>query len=172
MTGSTPRIFDTARVRRNLARAREEQSAFLTKSIAEEVAQRMSLVLRDFEKVLVHGIGADETATRLNASGRFRNILRAGSRPGPSVDLVFDPEALPIAPGKLDCLVSVLTLQSVNDLPGALIQMRQALKPDGLFLACLFAGTTLSELRAAWLEAESELQRRRDPQGRAIRRCP
>ena len=59
-----------------------------------------------------------------------------------------DEEALPFADASLDLVVSALALQSVNDLPGTLVQIRRALKPDGLFLAALLGGDTLTELRA------------------------
>jgi SAM-dependent methyltransferase len=116
----------------------------------------MSLVLRDFETTLIHGLGSRQVALKLGSSGRHRTIIASGSHAGSGGQLVFDPEALPFATESLDCIVSLLTLQSVNDLPGTLIQIRRALKPDGLFLACLFGGATLSELRAAWLQAESQ----------------
>jgi SAM-dependent methyltransferase len=70
---------------------------------------------------------------------------------------VCEDEALCFASGTFDCVLSLASLQGVNDLAGALIQYRQILKPDGLFLAAIFSGATLSELRAAWLEAESDM---------------
>ncbi|HRO03438.1 MAG TPA: methyltransferase domain-containing protein, partial [Terricaulis sp.] len=69
----------------------------------------------------------------------------------------LDPEALPFAEASFDLIVSPLALHSVNDLPGALIQLRRALKPDGLLLAALFGGATLNELRLSLIEAEIEL---------------
>ncbi|MCK5750370.1 MAG: methyltransferase domain-containing protein, partial [Oricola sp.] len=69
---------------------------------------------------------------------------------------VCDEETLPLAPASLDLIVSVLSLHKLNDIPGALVQMRRALKPDGLLLASLFGAATLSELRAAFLHAEAE----------------
>jgi SAM-dependent methyltransferase len=72
--------------------------------------------------------------------------------------VVADEEALPFRDGSLDLVVSALTLQFVNDLPGALIQIRRALKPDGLFLAALIGGDSLTELRAAFAQAESEVE--------------
>ena len=70
---------------------------------------------------------------------------------------VADEEALPFAPASLDLAVSGLALHHVNDLPGALVQIRRALKPDGLFLGALLGGETLKELREAWLIAEDEV---------------
>jgi SAM-dependent methyltransferase len=74
------------------------------------------------------------------------------------VRLVLDEERLPLAPGSLDLVVSLLALHWTNDLPGALIQIRRALKPDGLFLGAIFGGATLTELRQSLLAAEAELR--------------
>jgi SAM-dependent methyltransferase len=71
--------------------------------------------------------------------------------------VVAEEDALPFADASLDLVVSGLSLQLVNDLPGALVQIRRALKPDGLLLASLLGGTTLKELREAWLAAEAEI---------------
>jgi SAM-dependent methyltransferase len=69
-----------------------------------------------------------------------------------------DEEALPFRDGSLDLIVSALALQFVNDLPGALVQIRRALKPDGLFLAAMIGGDSLAELREAFAQAESETE--------------
>jgi SAM-dependent methyltransferase len=71
--------------------------------------------------------------------------------------IAADEEALPFAPRSFDLIASVLSLHAVNDLPGALIQVRHALKPNGLFVAALFGGETLREVRAAFAQAESEV---------------
>ena len=73
-------------------------------------------------------------------------------------DVVADEEALPFRDGSLDLVVSALALQFVNDLPGTLVQIRRALKPDGLFLAALLGGDTLTELRQAFAAAEAEIE--------------
>ena len=65
-------------------------------------------------------------------------------------------EILECGAGNFDLAISVFSLQAINDLPGALVQIRRALKPDGLFLGALFGGATLSELRDSFAEAESE----------------
>ena len=78
---------------------------------------------------------------------------------------------LPFAEARFDLAVSALSLHTVNDLPGALIQIRRVLKPDGLFLGCLLGGASLTELRMALGVAETELYRRRQPARRALRRC-
>ena len=80
---------------------------------------------------------------------------RVGNR---SLAVVADEEALPFRDASLDLVVSALALQFVNDLPGTLIQIRRALKPDGLFLAAMIGGESLAELRAAFAEAEAEIE--------------
>lgn len=74
-----------------------------------------------------------------------------------TIPVLADEEALPFADHSFDLIVAPLTLQYVNDLPGALVQIRRCLQPDGLFVGGLFGGATLHELRGAWLEAEADL---------------
>lgn len=154
MTGAPPPLFDRPLQRRNLARAVTTRPAFLAADLATEISARLDLILRDFDTILVHGFAAPAIAETLRKRGG--TVLAASPVPEPGVDLVHDADALPLASESVGLIVSVLTLQSAGDLPGALIQMRRALKPDGLLLACLFAGSTLAELRQAWLSAESE----------------
>ena len=75
-----------------------------------------------------------------------------------SLFVVADEEALPFGDAVFDLVVSALALQFVNDLPGTLVQIRRALKPDGLFLAALIGGETLTELRQSFAAAESEVE--------------
>lgn len=102
----------------------------------------------------------------------FKTCLQIGSRGGSIIDdaiicdlvdaydasVIADEEFFPFAPQSLDLAISALNLHSVNDLPGALLQIKQALKPDGLFIAALFGGETLHELRASLSAAEMELR--------------
>jgi SAM-dependent methyltransferase len=103
----------------------------------------------------------------LAASGKVGTIIAADALAGsPAVStrceaglaIAADEEALPFRGGSLDLIVSALALQFVNDLPGTLIQVRRALKPDGLLLAALVGGDTLSELREAFAAAETEIE--------------
>ena len=77
--------------------------------------------------------------------------------------IVADAEALPLREDSLDLVVSALALQFVNDLPGTFVQVRRALKPDGLFLAALIGGDSLIELRQAFAAAEAELEQGASP---------
>ena len=105
-----------------------------------------------FARALAASPAAARIGTLIEAD--LSHAMLAG-RSGLRVQL--DEEALPFAPESLDLVVSVLSLHWVNDLPGALIQIRRALKPDGLFVASILGGQTLTELRQALLTAEVEL---------------
>ncbi|MGE3832487.1 MAG: methyltransferase domain-containing protein [Parvibaculaceae bacterium] len=88
---------------------------------------------------------------------RFGWIIAAAPAREPNLDVVCEEETACFAPATFDCVLSLVSLQSINDIAGALIQYRQILKPDGLFLAAIFSGATLNELRTAWLAAESDM---------------
>jgi SAM-dependent methyltransferase len=143
----TPKIFDRRRIAMHRARARKLGPAtFLLDRVAEELAERLSAVKRTFERAA--DVGTPTDALRCALSGQV----------GAFADVVADEEALPFAPGSLDLAVSALALQFVNDLPGTLIQIRRALKPDGLFLAALIGGESLTELRQAFAAAEAKVE--------------
>jgi SAM-dependent methyltransferase len=93
----------------------------------------------------------------LRRSGRAGEVLRLAPIPEPG-SVLGDEEHLPFRGERFDLAVSLLALQSVNDLPGALVQIRRALNPDGLFIGALLGGTTLNELRQAFTQAEAELE--------------
>jgi SAM-dependent methyltransferase len=159
---SPPQIFDRGLMRRRRIRALAGRGFpdFLCQAAVSEVAERLDLTLRSFELALALGAAAVPLARVLADSGKFGRVISADrTSPGSAglIDLVFDEEALPFAPASLDAVIAVLGLESVNDLPGALVQIRRALKPDGLFLTVLFGGETLFELRQAWFAAEAEL---------------
>jgi SAM-dependent methyltransferase len=149
---SSPTIFDRQLLRRRLARARALGPAtFLIDRVAQEMGERLSVVLRQFERAADLGTPGDAVARVLAESGKVGTVISADS-------VAADEEALPFAEGSLDLVVSALSLQFVNDLPGTLIQIRRALKPDGLFLAALIGGESLNELREAFAQAESEVE--------------
>jgi SAM-dependent methyltransferase len=142
-----PVIFD-----RDVLRARRARAAalgpvtFLLDRVAGDMAERLSAVLRSFD--IAADLGTPTDAVRGAIGGRVGTIAA----------VVADEEALPFRDASLDLLVSALALQFVNDLPGTLIQVRRALKPDGLFLAAMIGGESLAELRAAFAEAEAEIE--------------
>jgi SAM-dependent methyltransferase len=142
-----PVIFDRRLLRARLARAAAIGPAtFLLDRAADEIAERLSAVLRTFDVAV--DLGTPTDAVRRAIAGRV----------GTAVAVVADEEALPFRDASLDLVVSALALQFVNDLPGTLIQIRRALKPDGLFLAAMIGGESLAELRAAFAEAEAEVE--------------
>ncbi len=160
---SPPTIFDRRLLRRRLSRAlRFGPETFLLEQVALDMGERLSIIKRPFERALDLGSPTPDVAAVL-AARRPQLLVRAapvaeamGS--GDWLGLVADEEALPFAPESFDLIVSGLALQHVNDLPGALAQIRRALRPDGLFMACLVGGQSLTELRAALAAAEEEIR--------------
>jgi SAM-dependent methyltransferase len=147
-------VFDRALARLRLARALAAgHPDFLLQRAAADLEERLSAVLRHFEVAV-------DLATALPVAvdvirPRSGRVLRMGEVVSPGCDWVGDLEALALAPESVDLAVSLLALQGVNDLPGALIQIRRSLRPDGLFIGCLLAGRTLQELRQVLIEAEA-----------------
>ncbi len=134
---------------------------FLLERVAEDLEDRLRSILRPFERVLDLGTAGTQLTQVL--AQRNPQLLVHGApiaqavSAGPWLSLVADEEALPFAPESFDLITSALSLQHVNDLPGALVQIRRSLRPDGLFLACFMGGQSLTELRSALAEAEEEI---------------
>ncbi len=160
-------VPSTALFDRPLLRARQRRAqalgseTFLIDRVAEELSERLSAVLRQFGCAVDLGTPGNAVVNALADSGKVATLVHAAHAvcgDALHLDVVADEEALPFADASLDLVVSALALQFVNDLPGALVQIRRALKPDGLFLAALTGGETLTELRQAFAAAESELE--------------
>ena len=142
-----PVLFDRKLLRERRRRAQAlGPVTFLIDRVADELAERLSAVLRRFE--LAADLGTPDDALRRALTDKVGTIA----------EVVADEEALPFRDASLDLVVSALARQFVNDLPGALIQVRRALKPDGLFLAALLGGDTLTELRQSFAAAETEIE--------------
>ena len=159
-----PAIFD-----RTLLRARRLRAAaaggenFLVARAAEDLAERLQAVSRRFPAALDLGTPGEALRMVLSASGRVDRVVAAeplaalrDTRGGPLV--AAGEEALPFAEASFDLVVSALALHWVNDLPGALLQIRRVLKPHGLFIAVMAGGETLTELRQCLAAAESEIE--------------
>jgi SAM-dependent methyltransferase len=146
---AAPFLFDRALLRARQNRARNlGPVTFLLDRIAEDMAERLNAILRDFNSAAEVGTPGDQV--RLALAGRLNHLAR--------VDLPDrESEPLSLQANSLDLVVSALALQFVNDLPGALAQIRRALRPDGLLLAAMLGGDTLTELRQCFAAAESEL---------------
>lgn len=144
-----PALFD-----RSLLHARQQRAlaqgavSFLLDRVAEDMSDRLAVVMREFH-----------APADLWTSGEGLAALRAWL---PSIERIAldaaGSETLPVASESLDLVVSALALQFVNDLPGVLAQVRRALKPDGLLLAAMIGGDSLTELRQAFAAAEAECE--------------
>ncbi len=155
-------IFDRAQLRRQRGRAEAGfgRHDFLFRELAERLLDRLADIRQGFPLAVdlspQPGLLAVVRQELDPASGGIERLIAAGPMlpqvSGASV--VCEEEALPFRPGSLDLILSCLGLHWVNDLPGALVQIRDALRPDGLFLGVLLGGETLTELRQCLMEAE------------------
>ena len=157
--------FDRAAVRAHRDRAALHfgDNDFLFRETAARLVDRLGDIRRAFPVALDLGCHLGGLASELLARPGTEWVAQCDLSPamartaraaGGGATLSADEEALPFAPGTFDLITSNLSLHWVNDLPGALTQIRAALKPDGLFLGCLLGGATLTELRTAFMEAE------------------
>jgi NADH dehydrogenase [ubiquinone] 1 alpha subcomplex assembly factor 5 len=142
MESTPPILFNRDRLRKRRARAATTFNAhdFLWREAAARAEESLSYILRDFERVAVFGGHA------MHPPRGCKEWLVADTQ---------DEEALNFAPESLDAILCLLNLHWVNDLPGCLIQMRRALKPDGLFMAILPGGESLRELRDVFAQTEA-----------------
>jgi SAM-dependent methyltransferase len=147
---AAPILFDRGLLRIRQGRALKLGPAeFLLDRVAEDIEERLAAVMRDFSSVA--DIWTPGYGLQKPSQDRFKSFTH--------VDLNSSPhEVLPFAPQSLDLAVSALAFQFVNDLPGVLSQIRRALKPDGLLLAAMIGGDTLTELRQSFAAAEAECE--------------
>jgi SAM-dependent methyltransferase len=162
-----PRLFDRALHRKRLERAARGfgRADFLKRRAAQDVAERLEAIMRDFDVAvdLAARTGVFRDALRQSeAAARVGLLVEADLSPamlagrgGPRV--VADDERLPFADASLDLVVSTLALHWTNDVVGALIQIRRALRPDRLFIGAFLGGVTLTELRQSLVAAEAEI---------------
>lgn len=159
-------VFDHRAVGLHRARSsrRFAEHAFLFHEVGARLVERLEDIRRDFPLTVELGSRDPMLADTLSATGKVGRLLRcaatpislAAPPPAGSPGLITGEERLPFASRSLDLVISVMALHWVNDLPGLLVQIRDALKPDGLFLAALPGGETLRELRGVLLDAEVE----------------
>ena len=147
-SATAPVLFDRTLLVQRLRRARSLGPAtFLLDRVIEDMDERLSAVKREFAVAADLWTPGEEGAS----SHRFKSLTRLAL--GESGD-----EVLQLEPESLDLVISALALQFANDLPGVLAQIRRALKPDGLLLAAMIGGDTLTELRQAFAAGESECE--------------
>ncbi|WP_206733179.1 methyltransferase domain-containing protein [Bradyrhizobium guangzhouense] len=144
-----PALFDRALLHARQRRAQAQGAEnFLLDRVAEDMFDRLAAVMREFHAPVdlwTPGEGLAALRARLPSLQRIA-LDETGA------------ETLPLAPDRLDLVVSALALQFVNDLPGVFAQLRRALKPDGLLLAAMIGGDSLTELRQAFAAAEAECE--------------
>jgi SAM-dependent methyltransferase len=146
---TAPLLFDRALLRMRQGRAlRGEAATFLLDRVAEDMEERLHAVLREFAEVAE--VWTPGEILREPVRNRFKSVIR--------INLDSNTETLPLQPESLDLVVSALAFQFVNDLPGVLAQIRRALRPDGLLLAAMIGGDTLTELRQSFAAAEAECE--------------
>lgn len=160
---TVPPIFDRTLLARRRGRALREArpgADFLMARVVEDLADRLATVSRRFPVAVALGDPTGRTAAMLRASGKVGHVVEAlpPADPAPAGrgDLIADEALLPFRDAALDLVVAPLSLHWLDDLPGALVQIRRALRPDGLLLAALPGGDTLSELRRSLIAAEAE----------------
>ncbi len=148
------------RKRRALLQA-DEGADFLMRRAAADLEDRLATVQKEFDEAATLFCMTEHAREAVIASGKARSVTRVEAdaallkgAPG----IIAPPETVPFAPESLDLAVSLLALQEVNDVPGVLIQIRRALRPDGLFLGAMAGAGSLAELRESLLAAESELE--------------
>src|SRR6266404_2349156 len=147
---TAPNLFDRALLRARQSRALKQRPVtFLLDRVAEDMAERLAAVKRDFADVA--DVWTPGDALRKPLGDRRKSFTHIDLRDVPR-------EVLPFQPEQLDLVVSALALQFVNDLPGVLAQIRRALRPDGLLLAAMIGGDTLNELRQCFAAGEAELE--------------
>lgn len=162
---SSAEIFDRPLLvrRRDRIAAGIESHDFLLQRVAEDIAERLSVVRRPFPVAVDLGARHGVLGRRIAGMSGIERLISIEAVPSllarcGGERLAGDEEALPLAEASADLIVSGLALQTVNDLPGALIQLRRVLRPDGLMIAAMLGGQSLNELRAAFLAAEAEVE--------------
>jgi len=159
-----PQIFDAKRQRAKMPRAyhrlsRENRTSFIWNHIAEEFYERLSAVTREFKTILIIGPMTQYLSSLIDAGEKaiMRDASITLASPFELQDhIIIEEDNLPFEFETFDLIISAGSLDSVNDLPGALLQMRKALKPDGLLLGTIFGSGSLSTLKSIMMSADGD----------------
>lgn len=162
---SFPVIFDRRLVRWRRTRSLrvKERPTFLDDVVRDELYDRLKSVKRIFRRIVLHASPDTDFGMSLRKLYPTAQILQTDSVETSLATVVFDDEALPFPDQSLDVFVYVSGLEFVNDTPGVLRQIKNALTPDGLFIGAALGGNTLHELKAAWLACEASLNEGASP---------
>lgn len=166
MMTMTPLVFDRQhylRQRNRAARGNFAARDFLFREAADRLADRLDDIRRAFPLALELGSHTGQLREVLGGRGGIETLVQADASfamatQNSGLRVVCDEEFLPFATERFDMALSALGLSTVNDLPGALVQLRHALKPDGLLLAMVYGGQTLRELRDVLTRATLEIE--------------
>jgi len=158
-TVNVPEVFDRKlrRLVRDRAYAREHGKDFLSRIMADEILERLDVVKRTFQRVLIIGLSAEGLGNALEARGM--QVIYADSSVQVTKALggiLCDDDRLPFADHSFDLIINIGSLDTVNDLPGALVLCRRILVPDGLLLAALIGAESFPSLKSVIIEAEGD----------------
>ena len=142
-----------ARIKRERSFKNNPESKLFFNEYSQDMFERIELINNTFEKGLALGFRNID----LKKSKNISHLKLAELGISQNIDFVCDEEFLPIKKSSLDIIISFFNLHSSNDIPGILFQINQSLKPNGLFMGCLFVGDTLKELRFCLAKAEEEI---------------
>lgn len=151
MSSSVPKLFDRSLLRKRRERAAEgfAQHDFILREATQRIEESLDTITREFPTMVTFG-------GSMGKRNGTHKLIACDLTPGrPGVGIAADEEWLPFAENSVDAIISIWSLHWVNDLPGALSQMKRALKPDGLFLAVMPGAETLHELRQSLASAEA-----------------
>ena len=142
-----------ARIKRERSFKNNPESKLFFNEYSQDMFERIELINNTFEKGLALGF----RNINLKKSKNISHLKLAELGMSQNIDFICDEEFLPIKKSSLDIIISFFNLHSSNDIPGILFQINQSLKPNGLFMGCLFVGDTLKELRFCLAKAEEEI---------------
>ncbi len=158
-TVNVPEVFDRRRRRivRDRAYARADGEDFFSKIMAEEILERLDVVKRSFRRALIIGLPAERVGRELQARGMKVVFADSSARVAKALSgVICDDDRLPFADHSFDLIINMGSLDTINDLPGALVLFRRILVPDGLLLAALISAESFPSLKSVIMEAEGD----------------
>ncbi len=158
-TVNVPEIFNRQRRRivRDRAFSRAKGDDFFSQIMAEEIVERLDVVKRSFRRALIIGLPAAGLGKKLESRGMKVVFADSSARlAGALGDVICDDDRLPFADHSFDLIINIGSLDTINDLPGALVLIRRILIPDGLMLAALFSAESFPMLKSVIMGAEGD----------------
>lgn len=152
-------IFDRTLLRKNRARCVKDFSEFnfLYNEVANKIIENLSFLKRDFDMALEIGARDGYLSNSLKESGKVKNIFRTEICEFDKGNIIADDEFLPFKNNSFDLIISSLNFHHINQIPQFLVQVKNLLKEDGIFIASFFGEENLSQLAHVIYESENEL---------------